>query len=155
MSIERILLAAQGYLELEMPAEALAELDSLAAKDQDREEILQLRLFVLMRGRQWRPALGVCERLRRNFPEAATGYIHGAFCLHELGRTSEAKEVLLSGPPNLTSEATYFYNLGCYDAVLGNLEEATASLRTSFEMDNKFREIAKYDPDLKSVSGLL
>lgn len=155
MSIERILLAAQGYLELEMPAEALAELDSLGAKDQDREEILQLRLFVLMRGRQWSRSLGVCERLRRNYPEAATGYIHGAFCLHELGRTSEAREILLSGPPSLAREATYYYNLGCYDAVLGNLEEATASLRTSFEMDNKFREIAKYDPDLKSVSGLL
>jgi tetratricopeptide (TPR) repeat protein len=155
MSIERILLAAQGYLELEMPAEALAELDSLGPKDQGREEILQLRLFILMRGRQWSRSLAVCERLRQSFPETSTGYIHGAFCLHELGRTSEAKETLLSGPSSLTSEATYFYNLGCYDAVLGNLEEATASLRTSFEMDNKFREIAKYDPDLKSVSGLL
>ena len=119
MSIERILLAAQGYLELEMPAEALAELDSLGPKDQDREEILQLRLFILMRGRQWPLALGICERLRRIFPGSSTGYIHGAFCLHELGRTSEAKEILLSGPPNLAREATYYYNLGCYDAVLG------------------------------------
>ncbi len=155
MSIERILLAAQGYLELEMPGEALAELDSLAEKDQNREEILQLRLFVLMRGRQWTQALDVCERLRQGYPEGSTGFIHGAFCLHELGRTSEAKAVLLSGPPSLASEATYFYNLGCYDAVLGNLDEATAALRTSFEMDSKFSEIAKYDPDLKSVSGLL
>ena len=155
MSIERILLAAQGYLELEMPAEALHELDSLGSDDQGREEILQLRLFILMRGRQWSRSLDVCERLRQSFPQAATGYIHGAFCLHELGRTSEAKEVLLSGPPSLEREATYFYNLGCYDAVLGNLDEATAALRTSFEMDNKFREIAKYDPDLRSVSGLL
>lgn len=155
MSIERILLAAQGYLELEMPGEALAELDSLTAEDQSREEILQLRLFVLMRGRQWLRALDVCERLRQGYPEGSTGFIHGAFCLHELGRTMEAKDVLLSGPPSLAREATYFYNLGCYDAVLGNLEEATASLRTSFEMDSKFCEIAKCDPDLKSVSGLL
>ncbi|MCK9588938.1 MAG: hypothetical protein M0Q93_06180 [Terrimicrobiaceae bacterium] len=155
MSIERVLLAAQGYLELEMPGEALAELDSLGAKDRDREEVLQLRLFVLMHGRMWARALGVCERLRQIFPEESTGYIHGAFCLHELGRTSEARGILLSGPPSLTREATYFYNLGCYEAVLGNLDEATASLRTSFEMDNKFREIAKYDPDLKFVDGLL
>jgi hypothetical protein len=155
MSLERTLLAAQGYLELEMPVEALAELGSLSAEEKDREEVLQLRLFVLMRGRLWTPAREVCERLRQLFPEESTGYIHGAFCLHELGRTAEAKEILLSGPPGLMREATYFYNLGCYDAVLGNLDEATASLRTSFEMDNKFREIAKYDPDLKSVSDLL
>ncbi|MFZ4776158.1 MAG: tetratricopeptide repeat protein [Terrimicrobiaceae bacterium] len=155
MSIERTLLATQGYIELEMPVEALAELDSLAVEDQDREEVLQLRLFVLMRGRLWAKASAVCGRLREIFPEGATGYIHGAFCLHELGHTAEAKVILLSGPASLSKEATYFYNLGCYDAVLGNLEEATAALRTSFEMDKKFREIAKYDPDLKAVSDLL
>ena len=155
MSLERTLLAAQGYLELEMPAEAILELDSLGEEEKDREEVLQLRLFVLMRGRLWTPAHEVCERIRRIFPEEATGYIHGAFCLHELGRTAEAKEILLSGPAGLMKEATYFYNLGCYDAVLGNLEAATVSLRMSFEMDNKFREIAKYDPDLKSLSDLL
>lgn len=155
MGIERTLLAAQGYIELEMPVEAAAELDRLPAGDQDREEVLQLRLFILMRGRGWETGAAVCARLRELFPEASTGYIHGAFCLHELGRTAEAKSLLLSGPSSLAQEATYFYNLGCYDAVLGNLDEAAAALRTSFEMDKKFREIAKYDPDLKSVSGLL
>jgi len=155
MSLERSLLAAQGYIELEMPEEALEELDALPGTDQDREEVLQLRLFILLRGRIWGPALEVCEHLRTVFPECTTGFIHGAFCLHELGRTAEAKALLLSGPPSLTREATYFYNLGCYDAVLGNLEEATEHLRKSFRMDDKFREIAKYDPDLKSVSGLL
>ncbi|MEI8312066.1 MAG: hypothetical protein WCH98_15050 [Verrucomicrobiota bacterium] len=155
MSLERTLLATQGYIELEMPAEALAELDSLGANDQRREEVLQLRLFVLMRGRLWSRALDVCEQLRRLFPEGSTGYIHGAFCLHELGRTSEARDILLGGPPDLAREATYYYNLACYHAVLGDIEEAASALRTSFEMDGKFREIAKYDPDLKSVSGLL
>ena len=155
MSLERTLLATQGYIELEMPAEALAELDSLGAKDQQREEVLQLRLFVLMRGRMWSRALSVCEELRKLFPEGSTGYIHGAFCLHELGRTSEARDILLGGPPDLAREATFYYNLACYNAVLGDLTEAAASLRRSFEMDGKFREIAKYDPDLKSVSALL
>lgn len=155
MGIERTLLAAQGYIELEMPEEAVAELDRLASGDQDREEVLQLRLFILMRGRGWETGSRVCARLRELFPDASTGYIHGAFCLHELGRTAEAKSLLLSGPSSLAQEATFFYNLGCYDAVLGNIDEAAAALRTSFEMDKKFREIAKYDPDLKSVSGLL
>jgi tetratricopeptide (TPR) repeat protein len=154
MSFERILFAAQGYLELDMPAEALAELDSLDEQDQDREEILQLRLFLLMRGRRWEESVGVCERLRRFWPESLSGFIHGAFCLHELGRTAEARDVLLSGPPDITHEATYFYNLGCYEAVLGNIQKATASLQASFNIDSKFREIAKIDPDLQSVAGL-
>lgn len=154
MSIERSLLAAQGYIELEMPVEALAELDALGPEHQNCEEVLQLRLFVVMRGRLWEPALDVCARLRSTYPECSTGYIHGAFCLHEMGRTAEAKQILLAGPPSLTQEATYHYNLGCYDAVLGNREEAQSHLRTSFQLDKKFREIAKHDPDLKSVSDL-
>jgi hypothetical protein len=39
--------------------------------------------------------------------------------------------------------------------VLGNLDTAAQHLETSFQLDNKFREIAKYDPDLKAVHGLL
>ncbi len=155
MSLERSLLAAQGYIELEMPDEALRELDALSAGDQAREDSMQMRLFVLMRARRWDNALAVCSRFRRDRPDCTTGYIHGAFCLHELGRTQEAKQLLVTGPDSLQREATYHYNLGCYDAILGNLNEASHHLETSFQLDKKFREIAKYDPDLKAVQGLL
>jgi tetratricopeptide (TPR) repeat protein len=155
MSLERSLLAAQGYIELDMPDEALRELDAIPEADQAREEVLQMRLFVFMRARLWNDALEICSRLRRENPDCTTGYIHGAFCLHEMGRTLEAKQLLLTGPACLLREPTYHYNLGCYDAVLGNLDEASHHLETSFQMDKKFREIAKYDPDLKSVRDLL
>lgn len=155
MSLERTLLAAQGYIELEMPEEALKELESLPAEYQTREEIFQMRLFIYMRAKQWEDALAVCADLREVNPECTTGYIHGAFCLHEMGRTSEAKELLQSGPTCLLSEPTYHYNLGCYDAVLGNLEAAAQHLEISFKMDKNFREIAKYDPDLKTVQSYL
>lgn len=155
MQIERTLVAAQGYIELEMPSEALRALDELPEEAQGREDVLQIRLFILMRGRRWQDAMDVCARLRENDPQQTTGYIHGAFCLHELGHTREAKDLLLSGPAALLREATYYYNLGCYDAVLGNLEEAQHALQISFKMDDKFREIAKYDPDLKNVADSL
>jgi len=155
MSIERTLLAAQGYIELEMPGEALRELDELPAADQSCQEVLQVRLFIHMRGRRWRDAMRVCDTLRAADPQQTTGFIHGAFCLHELGQTREAKELLLKGPAALLREATYYYNMGCYDAVLGNLEDAQHALEISFKMDDKFREIAKYDPDLKEVMSAL
>ncbi len=155
MSLERSLLATQGYIELEMPEEALREINALSPEDQDREEVLQMRLFIFMRGRCWESALEVCGRLRATVPDGTTGYIHGAFCLHEMGRTGEARELLLSGPASLQREPTYHYNLGCYDAVLGRLDEAVSHLETSFQMDQKFREIAQYDPDLKPVKDHL
>ena len=135
MSLERSLQAAQGYIELEMTDEALRELDSLSAEDRECDEAWQMRLFVYMRSKRWDEALAVCRQLREGSPDGTTGYIHGAFCLHEMGRTLEAKKLLLKGPPVLLTEPTYHYNLGCYDAVLGNLEEATSHLKMSFQMD--------------------
>lgn len=155
MGIERTLLAAQGYIELEMPEEAIRELDELPSDEQMRTEVLQVRLFIVMRARKWENALGICELLRTVEPGESTGYIHGAFCLHELGKTREAKEMLLAGPASLLRDATYYYNMGCYDAVLGNIEDAQHALEISFQMDGKFREIAKFDPDLKGVADLL
>lgn len=149
------MLAAQGYIELEMPEDALAELDGLPPEERLSEPAMQLRLFVLMRGRRWKEAMVVCDEMRRASPEGTTGYIHGAFCLHELGHTAEARQLLLSGPKALLHEPTYHYNLGCYAAVLGDTAEACQHLRRSFEMDSKFREIAKLDPDLRSVRDCL
>ncbi|MGH8045690.1 MAG: hypothetical protein ACREKL_00460 [Chthoniobacterales bacterium] len=155
MQIERTLLAAQGYIELDMAEEALRELNSLPIEEQGRREVMQVRLFIFMRGRRWRDAMGICDKLRAADPQQTTGYIHGAFCLHEMGKTREAKDLLLSGPAALLREATYYYNMGCYDAVLGNLADAQHALEISFKMDDKFREIAKYDPDLKEVVAML
>jgi len=154
MSFERSLTAAQGYLELGMPVEALAELDTLPSEVANHAEILQLRLVILMQMRDWVRALEHCAALRKHFPDRSVGYIHGAFCLHELGRTSEAKTLLLSGPGSLLREATYHYNLGCYEAVLGNHEEALQYLKASFAMDQNFCTIAKRDPDLKGIAHL-
>jgi hypothetical protein len=64
-------------------------------------------------------------------------------------------ELLQQGPASLLREPVYFYNLGCYHAVLGNPEDAQSYLQMSFNMDEKFREIARYDPDLEGVMGKL
>jgi len=155
MSFEKCLLAAQGYLELDMPVEAMAELDSMPAEDREVESALQMRLFITMKGHMWDESLRICKQLRELYPESVAGFIHGAFCLHERGRTGEALDLLLSGPPALIREATYFYNLACYSAVLGKLEAAVDYAQRSFAMDDKFRDIAKIDPDLKEVRNQL
>ena len=152
---EKVLLAAQGYMELDMPEEALLEIGSLPEAVQNEEGPLQMKMAILMRIKRWNDALAICETLRQLFPDHTVGYVHGAFCLHEMGRTREAKTLLLSGPPSLLQEPTYHYNLGCYDAVLGNLDEAQSHLKLSFQLNEKFREIAKDDPDLKAVTPLL
>lgn len=151
MTFEQLARIAEGYSELGMLDDALAQLDQLRKDDQDRLEILRMRIDILLQKQDWTDALRLGLRFCGIHPNQPYGYIHTAFCLHELGRTSEAKQTLLDGPAALLDEPVYYYNLGCYDAALGNLEQAKVYLRASFRLDKSFRELAKSDPDLKRI----
>jgi predicted Zn-dependent protease len=151
MTFEQIVRIAEGYSELGMLDDALAQLDKLETEHENRLEILRMRVEILLRKQNWQDALPLSLRLCAMNPSQPDGYVHAAFCLHELGRTSDAKQTLLDGPATLLDEPVYYYNLACYDTVLGNLEQAKAYLRASFRLDKSFRELAKRDPDLKQI----
>jgi hypothetical protein len=114
-------------------------------------EAVELRTVILIQASRWKPALIASRALCLVAPDKKEGFIHAAFCLHVLGRTSEARDTLLSGPDSLHTEATYHYNLACYECTLGNLDLARMHLDKSFEMDKKLREAAKTDPDLAGL----
>ena len=148
---ERTLLAAQGYRELGMVEDALSELDGLPAELERHATVLELRLVILMQARRWEQALKASRDFCQIEPEKTIGYIHAAFCLHELGQTIEARDTLLGGPTALHADPTYHYNLACYECHLGNLDLAQAHLDRSFQLDKKFREFARTDPDLEPL----
>jgi len=152
---ERSLLAAQGYLELGMVDEALAELFAIETSAISDPDLIELRLHVLMQGERWSDALASAEELLLLNSSALPAYIHGAFALHELGRTAEARDLLLRGPEVLGMDPTYHYNIGCYEAVLGNRESAKRSLEKSFALDSTYRDFAKQDSDLESIRSEL
>jgi Flp pilus assembly protein TadD len=88
-------------------------------------------------------------------PDYGAGFLHAGFCLHQLGKTAEARKLLITGPVALLKEPVYYYNMGCYEALLGNLHSAHENLQISFKMNASFREIAKQDPDLEAVKDLI
>ncbi len=151
MTFEQTVRIAEGYSELGMFDEALAQLDQLDTEDCDRFEILRMRVDIFLRKKDWKDALELSLRFCDANPNQPFGFVHAAFCLHELGRTSEAKQTLLDGPAALLDEPVYYYNLACYDTVLGNLEQAKVYLRASFRLDKSFQQLAKKDPDLKPI----
>ena len=67
--------------------------------------------------------------------------------------TSQARETLIGGPDSLREEPVFFYNLGCYEARLGQRDAARAWLLRSFEMEPDLRHQAKGDPDLRDLWG--
>src|SRR5882757_7330861 len=107
---ERTLVAAQGYCELGMFDDAIAELDSLPEETSEHPTVMELRAVILMQAKRWKPALTASRSLCRVAPDKTSGFIHAAFCLHEMGRTDEARDILLAGPDVLHAEPTYHYN---------------------------------------------
>jgi predicted Zn-dependent protease len=148
---ERKLLAAQGYSELDMHDDALDEIGSLPADAQREPPALEIRLIVLMHAHRWGEAIAAGRALSEAAPDRNAGYIHTAFCLHETGLTTEARELLLAGPESLHNEPTYHYNLACYECRLGNPDLARLHLEKCFALDKKFRDFAKTDPDLAAL----
>ncbi len=138
-----------------MRRESIAELDAIAPRLQRRPEVLQLRLHHLMQTKHWSKALCISRELCRIAPDCGVGFLHAGFCLHQLGKTAEAKKTLSTGPLVLLKEPIYYYNMGCYDALLGDIHDAVANLRISFKMDASFRALAKKDPDLKALHAVI
>ena len=145
---QRLLVAAQGYSELGLPDLALDELRLITGEAVNDPVVVETRLSVLMQAKRYPDALPVAKQLCELCPDRTAGFIHVAFCMHELGNTGAARDLLVNGPQALKAEATYHYNLACYEAVLGNVQQARAHLDVSFAMDKKLRDYAHTDPDL-------
>ena len=93
-------------------------------------------------------ALQVLDVLRAMVPDDPVLFINSAYCMHALGRTGEAKELLLGGPASLRERPLFHYNLACYEAQLGDLPEARRRLTRAVELRPDLAERATTDPDL-------
>lgn len=138
-----------------MPKEGVKELKTLTPEALEHPAAVEMQIMLMMRLSRWKAALAASRKLCRVAPEMPVGYIHSAFCLHELGETRKALETLLGGPRTLEKEGTYFYNLACYEAVLGDLASARKHLAKSILIDKRFRDYAKGDADLAKLHAEL
>ena len=154
-TVRRRLEAARGYCELHLPELAWDEIAPLRRPLGHTPELIETELMILMQQRRWTETLALALRLQKLLPEHPAGWLQSAFCLHEMGRTKDALEKLVSSPRAMRKEALFHYNCACYLAVLGHLHEAMTALRKSFDIDAAFRENAKGDPDLVTLRDQL
>ena len=145
----------QGYCELGMIDDAWTELADIEKAFPATPSIVQMRVLLLLKEERWDEALGMSNELRRMEPHGCAGYIHGAYCLHELDRTGEALSLLDAAPEAVRDEAIYYYNKGCYQAALGDVETARGYLHKSFDLDERLLAVARKDPDLSALKDAL
>jgi Flp pilus assembly protein TadD len=148
IAFEKQLRAAQGYYELGMLEEAWDEVSAIESMHLNERSVLQVKLLLQLKSGQWRLALETSQRLCEIDPEDYMGYIHAAYCLHEMGKTSAARRLLMNGPRLLREKAVYYYNMGCYEVTMGHLSTGWYCLERSFVLDRNLWDVARQDPDL-------
>ena len=152
--------AAQGWLELGNHLEANEELEKITPHLRAHPDVLEMRWHIYAKKEEWSACVGIADAIILIDPNQPEAWIHRSFALHELKRTQEAFDQLLPVADKFPKLWTIPYNLACYCAQLGRLEEGKAWFKQAMGIDeHTVKELAIDDSDLRplwdSMSGTL
>jgi len=144
--------AAQGWLELGNHLEADKELDGITPELRAHPDVLLLRCEIYSKAKKWDAVVTIAETLVEIAPEKRQGWIHRSFALHEMKRTQEAFDQLLPAAKLFLKSWLVSYNLACYCAQLGKIEEAEKWYKQATALNaTEVKRIAPDDADLKPL----
>lgn len=144
--------AAIGWLELGNPTEANEELEKIAPALRAHPDVLEVRLQIYMRAKKWDSCVDLAGAIIKLDPDRSDAWIHRSFALHELKLTQGAFEQLLPAAIKFPKVWTIPYNLACYCAQTGRLEECKRWFEMAMNIDEKtVKRAAVDDPDLKPL----
>ena len=149
---QRHLEAAEGWLELGLPLEANAELKKITPQQQGHPDVLELRWHISAKEKKWATCVEIAAAVIQLAPERVDGWIHRSFALHELQKTQEAFQQLLTAVDQFPKVWTIPYNLACYAAQLHQFNEAQKWLEQALALDKEtVLQAARDDDDLKPL----
>jgi lipopolysaccharide biosynthesis regulator YciM len=145
---QRQLLAASGFMELGMFQEAVEELESLPEAIREIPIVLAVWLEVYQGWKKWAEAISVATRLVEAQPYEPNWRVAQAYAIRRARGISFAREVLNEAKQKFPDSALIHFNLGCYAAQLGELDEARERIESAIRLDQQFEALSKTDPDL-------
>ena len=144
--------AAEGWLELGNWHESNEELEQIAPELRSHPDVLKLRVEIYAAAKQWEQSATVAEGLIQIISDDPFPYVRCAFALHVLERTQEAYNVLLPVAEKFPGEWVIPYNLACYCAQLGEIEESEKWFKLAMSRDLEAVRIGSIDdPDLEPL----
>jgi len=147
--------AALGWLGLNSPADARAELDAIASVRQAHPAVLETRWLLCAHEKNWSAALAVAERELAAAPEDSAGWLHRAYALRRVddGGLPQAWAALLPAADKFPAEPVIAYNLACYACQLSELAAARSWFQRAVQAGGRdaIRKMALADDDLKPL----
>ncbi|MDR0533048.1 MAG: hypothetical protein LBH01_03750 [Verrucomicrobiales bacterium] len=149
--VQKQFAAALGWLNLGNWQEARGELDSVPAEYREQPLMAGLYLEVLSSGRQWREMQLRASLMAERFPGDVQWLISQAYATRRAESLPKARKVLQAAYERFPQVALVCYNLACYAAQFGELEEAKSYLTEAVGLDAEYKDMALQDEDLEPI----
>jgi tetratricopeptide (TPR) repeat protein len=151
LQIRKRITAASGFAELGLYQEAIEELADLPAYTRNDIPVLAVWLQIYQSWGKWSEAAAVAERLIEKDPDGADWYIALGFAVRRAQSLAAAEVILSAALQKFPHNATIHFNLSCYYAQLGVLDQARLHLQKALVIDPSFKNAALSDPDLRPL----
>ena len=145
--------APEGWLELGNHIEANEELEEITPQLRAHPDVLELRWQIYAKEKKWDACVDIAHAITKLDPSRFFGWIHLSFALHEQKKTQQAWDNLVEVEQKFPDEYLIRYNLACYAAQLGRLQDARDLLKKAIDVAGKkdIRLMALNDLDLEPL----
>ena len=113
---QRLLTAAQGYLELGLPLDANEEIESMDADVRHVPEVLAVRVGIYRALEAWPLMQVVARQLALDAPDKPDWTVAWAFATRRADSLDAARLILVNAVERLPGVAVFAFNLACYEA---------------------------------------
>ena len=148
---QRLLTAAEGFLELDMPLDANDEIESIDPEVRHVPEVLAVRVGIYRALEAWPLMQTVAKQLALHAPDEADWTVAWAFATRRADSLDAARRILVNAVERLPGVAVFAFNLACYEAQLGDIASAKAHLSRAIELRADLRLRALEELDLRPL----
>ena len=145
---------AKGWYLLGNLKEANAELDRLPVRLRLHPDVLEVRFAIYSRSKKWDACMDIAAAMLGVAPDRPTAWLNSAIVLHALKETTAAWNTLYNVMERFPRMPLIPYNLACYSAQFGRLDEAWEWLHKAMESAGDVKAIkerALADSDLQAL----
>ena len=143
--------AAFGFLELGDPDSAWEELETIPAGQRDDRVVLRMRVEIYRHKERWMEMAEIARHLTEVEPEQSEHWTNRAWAERRHLGIPTAEATLFEALERFRENPLIHYNLACYAAQLGRIDESKMRLGIAIELEPEFKALALEDKDLEGI----